>query len=141
MKDEAWRMETKEKIIRIVTEVLLLTNTWQSPLFYIFYCDWFDSPEDENEDAENVTAQKRGRRQLSQKIYIRPAVSRRISWGLLKQSSNLKCLHLLQLMNLLLPFIPHTIYTIPGYLICVHASTCCNVNSYRKTALLLNTGT
>ena len=75
MKNEECRMERKGKITRTGTKVLPLTNTWQAPHFYIFHCDCFDSPEDENEDGENVTAQKRGRRQLLQKIYIRPSVS------------------------------------------------------------------
>lgn len=141
MKDEACRMKRKEKIIRIVTEVLLLTNTWQSPHFYILHCDWLDSPEDENEWWWKCNcSEKRPEDSCHGRFISGLQFPRRISWDLLKQWSNLKCLHLLQLMILLLPFIPHTIYTIPAYLNCVHASTCYSVTCYRKNCFTVKHG-
>lgn len=127
-KYEGWSMQDgkEEKIIRIDAEVLLLTNTWQSPDFYIFHYDWFDPPEDENEDGENVLLRKEAEDNRHRWFISGLQFPRRISWDLLKQWSNLKYLCLLQLMILLLPFIPHTVYTIPVYLkcACIHLLQC-----------------
>lgn len=57
MKHEEWKR--KEKIIRTVTKALLLTNTWQAHHSSFFHSDWSDSPDYENKDTENVTAQKK----------------------------------------------------------------------------------
>lgn len=66
MKHEEWKR--KEKIIRTVTEVLLLTNTWQALDSSFFHSDWSDSPDYENKDSENITAQKRQKTRVMEEL-------------------------------------------------------------------------
>lgn len=123
MKHEEWKI--KEKIIRIVTEALLLTNTWQAHHSSFFHSDWSDSPDYENKDTENITAQKRQKTTVMEELQQALSLLEKVFAVFWNSNPTWNaCIYFIRwFYSALLSCIVY-IYIIPVNLNYVHTSTC-----------------